>query len=310
MEFKDYYQVLEVARDASPEVIKRAYRRLARKFHPDVSKEPKAEERFKQVQEAYEVLKDPKKRAAYDELGANYRQGQQFRPPPDWGSRFEFRGDAGGDAGFSDFFSSLFGGAPFGGAERGAFRSRGEDSQAELEVTLEEAYAGAQKTIDVARTEVVGGRPQSRTRTLRVTVPAGVTTGQMIRLGGQGGAGGGDGRAGDLYLKVKVLPHPDFELSGRDVTLALPLSPWEAALGATVSVPTLGGEVELKVPAGAKSGAKLRLRGRGLPGDPPGDQFVALKVVVPSTLTDRERELFEALKAASAFEPRAGWRRR
>ncbi len=307
MEFKDYYQVLEVARDADADAIKRAYRKLARRFHPDVSKEPKAEERFKQVQEAYEVLKDPEKRAAYDELGANYRQGQQFRPPPDWGSRFEFRGDPGGEAGFSDFFSSLFGDrSPFGGAR--GFHGRGDDSHARLDVTLEEAYAGAQKTIELNRPEVVGGRVQTRSRTLRVTIPTGVTDGQQIRLAGQGGAAHGTGSpAGDLYLKVHLVPHPLYEVSGRDVTLALPLAPWEAALGATVSVPTLGGEVELKVPAGARAGSKLRLRGRGLPGEPVGDQYVVMKIVVPPVISDEERLLYERLGEVSEFAPRAEW---
>jgi curved DNA-binding protein len=310
MEFKDYYQVLEVARDASAEDIKKSYRKLARRFHPDVSKEPRAEERFKQVQEAYEVLKDPEKRAAYDELGTSYRPGQQFRPPPDWGSRFEFRGDAGADAGFSDFFSSLFGDrSPFGGAARQhGFLGRGDDSHAQLDVTLEEAFAGAQKTIELARPEVVGGRVQSRTRTLRVTVPAGVTEGQLIRLAGQGAAGhGADTAAGDLYLKVHLQPHPLYAVDGRDVSITLPLAPWEAALGQAVSVPTLGGPVEMKVPAAARAGSRLRLRARGLPGDPPGDQYVVLKIVVPPVTSARARELYEELRTESDFDPRAEW---
>ena len=310
MEFKDYYKVLEVARDASADEIKKSYRKLARRFHPDVSKEPQAEERFKQVQEAYEVLKDPEKRAAYDELGASYRPGQQFRPPPDWGSRFEFRGEPGGDAGFSDFFSSLFGDrSPFGGAGRGGggFRGRGEDSHAQLDVTLEEAFGGAQKTVDLARPEVVSGRVQSRTRTLRVTIPAGVTEGQLIRLSGQGSAGMGGDTPGDLYLKVHVLPHPLYELEGRDVSITLPIAPWEAALGQTVSVPTLGGAVEMKIPAAARAGSRLRLRGRGLPGDPPGDQYVVLKIVVPPVTSERARDLYQQLKSESAFDPRAEW---
>ena len=310
MEFKDYYKVLEVARDASADDIKKSYRKLARKFHPDVSKEPQAEEHFKQVQEAYEVLKDPEKRAAYDELGANYGAGQQFRPPPDWGSRFEFRGEPGGDAGFSDFFSSLFGDrSPFGGSGRSSgFRGRGEDSHAQLDVTLEEAYAGAQKTIELSRPEVVGGRVQTRARTLRVSIPAGVAEGQMIRLAGQGSAGmGSESPSGDLYLKVHVLPHELYELEGRDVTITVPIAPWEAALGQSVSVPTLGGPVDMKIPAAARAGSRLRLRGRGLPGDPPGDQYVVLKIVVPPVTSARAKELYEQLKAESAFDPRADW---
>ncbi len=304
MEFKDYYKVLEVARDASPEAIKRSYRKLARRFHPDVSKEPEAEERFKQVQEAYEVLKDPEKRAAYDELGEGYRPGQQFRPPPDWGSRFEFRGGGDPNQGYSDFFSSLFGdSSPFGGAPRGAsstgFRARGEDTHATLDVSLEDAYAGTQKSVELSRQ----GEPRSRT--LRVTIPAGVTEGQLIRLAGQGSPGRGAGSpAGDLYLKVRLLPHAHYRVEGRDVELTLPIAPWEAALGGPVSVPTLGGSVEMRLPAGAKGGSRLRLRGRGLPGDVPGDQYVVLKIVVPATISPRARELYEALRDESGFNPR------
>lgn len=311
MEFKDYYQVLQVSRDASADEIKRAYRKLARRFHPDVSKESGAEEKFKQVQEAYEVLKDPEKRAAYDQLGADYRPGQQFQPPPDWKSRFEFRGEPGGDAGFSDFFDHLFGGqSPFsaGPGRAGGARARGEDSHAQLDVTLEEAYAGVQRTVELSRPETVGGRVRSRTRTLRVSVPAGVSEGQLIRLAGQGGAGLGEtAPPGDLYLKVHLVPHPLYAVDGRDVTLSLPVAPWEAALGATVSVPTLGGAVDMKVPAGARAGTRLRLRGRGLPGDPPGDQYVDLKIVLPPADTPRVRELYESLREETAFDPRADW---
>jgi curved DNA-binding protein len=327
MEYKDYYQVLGVARTATQDEIKRAYRKLARKFHPDVSKEPNAEERFKEVQEAYEVLKDEQKRAAYDQLGANWQNGQQFRPPPDWGSGFEFdgaefggrtrggrfRGGFGGaeDAGFSDFFSSLFGaGSPFGarGARGGdGHAARGQDHHARLDITLEEAYAGGAKVVELAHPEVTpDGHVTMRRRTLRVTLPAGVADGQVIRLAGQGAAGAGGATAGDLYLQVRLRPHPRFEVDGRDVTTTLPLAPWEAALGATVSVPTLGGPVEVRVPANARAGQKLRLRGRGLPGTPPGDQYVRLQIVLPPADTPRARELYEQMSRELAFDPRAG----
>lgn len=325
MEYKDYYEVLGVPRTATQDEIKRAYRKLARKFHPDVSKEKNAEERFKAVQEAYEVLKDEEKRAAYDQLGADWKNGQQFRPPPDWGSGFEFGGaefgggrggrsrrggfEAGADPGFSEFFSSLFGaGSPFGaGGPRGdaRFEERGQDHHARLDLTLEEAYAGGAKVVELAHPELTpDGHVTMRNRTLRVTLPAGVADGQVIRLAGQGAAGGAG--AGDLYLQIRLRPHPRFEVDGRDVTSTLPLAPWEAALGATVSVPTLGGAVEMRVPANARAGQKLRLRGRGLPGDPPGDQYVRLQIVLPPADTPRARELYEQMSRELAFDPRAG----
>jgi curved DNA-binding protein len=322
MEFKDYYQVLDVPRTATQDEIKRAYRKLARKFHPDVSKEKDAEDRFKEVQEAYEVLKDAEKRAAYDQLGREFRGGQQFRPPPDWGSGFEFRGGEspgggfeGAEPGFSEFFSSLFGaGSPFGGggAPRGGagFRARGEDHHARLDLTLAEAYAGGAKTLELRHPELdPSGHVAVRQRTLRVNVPAGVTDGQVIRLAGQGSAAGEGQPAGDLYLQVRVLPDPAFELDGRDVTSTLALAPWEAALGATVPVPTLGGAVDLKIPAGARAGQKLRLRGRGLPAQgrgAPGDHYVVLKIVLPPADTPRARELYAAMQRDLAFDPRAG----
>ena len=316
MEYRDYYKVLELPRTAAADEIKRAYRKLARRFHPDVSKEANAETRFKEMQEAYEVLKDPEKRAAYDQLGSDYRPGQQFRPPPDWGNDFEFRGRgfgtrAGENVDFSDFFSSLFGqGSPFGGAAAGRGRgprARGEDHHAQLDLTLEEAYRGVARELTLRHPEEgADGHVALHERTLRVSVPAGVGDGQVIRLAGQGNAAPGGGRAGDLYLKVHLLPHRLFTLEGRDVTLNLPIAPWEAALGATLSTPTLGGPVELRIPAGARSGQKLRLRGRGLPGEPPGDQYVVLQIVLPPADSDRARELYETLKRELPFDPRAG----
>ena len=318
MEYNDYYALLEVPRGASQDEVKRAYRKLARRFHPDVSKEANAEERFKAVQEAYEVLKDPEKRAAYDQLGAQWRGGQSFRPPPDWGANFEFAGAAGGagrdgararggaaEADFSDFFSSLFGAdGPFGAAGRRAGAAGGGDHHALLDLTLEEAYRGGPKNIELRHPELdAAGRVTLRSRTLRVNVPAGVTDGQVIRLAGQGR--GADGTTGDLYLQLRLRPHPRFQLDGRDVTSTLAIAPWEAALGATVPVPTLGGDVDLRIPAGARHDQRLRLRGRGWPGDPPGDAYVVLKIVLPPADTPRARELYEAMRRDLAFDPRA-----
>ena len=325
MEYRDYYETLGVQRNAAADDIKKAYRRLARKFHPDVSKEKDAEAKFKQVQEAYEVLKDPEKRAAYDELGSNWKNGQEFRPPPDFGGGFEFRGRPGGGGGhdsFSDFFSSLFGGAPGGGAGAGnpfgdaaygmgggarrrAQPVKGRDHHARVDITLEEAFRGGARTFELQRPTIDDeGLLRNRKHTVKVTIPAGIAQGQQLRLAGQGEESPHGGSAGDLFLEVHIRPHRQFEVDGRDVTVTLPLAPWEAALGAQVKVPTLGGEVEMRIPAGAQSGQKLRLRGRGLPGNPPGDQFVALKVVLPPADTPKARELYEQMKRELAFDAR------
>jgi len=323
MRFKDYYEVMGVPRGATQDEIKRAYRKLARKFHPDVSKEKNAEERFKELQEAYEVLKDPEKRAAYDQLGADWRQGQEFRPPPDWGKGFEFtrgqgargRASAGaGGADFSDFFAELFGQrSPFGGAQgfephgragRG-FAAAGQDHVARVEIDLEDAYRGGTRTLELRTPEITpDGHVTSKPRTLRVSIPAGVVEGQQIRLAGQGSAGMGGGPPGDLYLEVNFRAHPLFKVDGRDVNVQLPVAPWEAALGESVSVPTLGGPVEMKLPAGARAGQRLRLRGRGLPGPTPGDQYVTLAIVLPPD-SPQARELFARMKRELAFDPRA-----
>jgi curved DNA-binding protein len=329
MEYRDYYKILGVERTASADDIKKSYRRLARKFHPDVSKEKDAEAHFKEVQEAYEVLKDPEKRAAYDQLGSNWKSGEQFRPPPDWASGFEFRGGPragrqGGagakysseevfeDEGYSDFFSSLFGGAggangPFASAGTGSRRSRaGRDHHAGIDIDLEEAFAGTTRTLELKRPQLkADGTLEIKPHTVRVTIPAGVTEGQPIRLAGQGEPGPNGGRAGDLYLEVHIQPNKLFQLEGRDVTLTLPVAPWEAALGGPVKVPTLAGTVEMNIPAGAQSGQKLRLRGRGLPGQPPGDQYVQLKVVLPQANSPEARALYEEMRRTLAFDPRA-----
>ncbi len=324
MEYRDYYQILGVARTASAEEIKKAYRRLARKFHPDVSKEANAEQKFKELQEAYEVLKDPEKRAAYDQLGADWKSGQQFRPPPGWAEGFEFRGAGGGgrggfrqtpedEGGFSDFFSSLFGGGtPFGGAAGGAAGTRsrsrsGRDHHARIDLDLEEAYRGGTRTLDLKRPELKpDGTLELSAHTVRVTIPVGVTDGQQIRLAGQGEASTSGGRSGDLYLEVHIRPHRLFQLEGRDVTLSLPVAPWEAALGASVPVPTLAGNVEMRIPPGAQSGQKLRLRGRGLPGSSPGDQYVLLKIVLPPAQSPEARAVYEEMQRVMPFDPRAG----
>lgn len=316
MEFKDYYATMGVAKEATQDEIKRAYRKLARKYHPDVSKEANAEARFKEIGEAYEVLKDPEKRAAYDRLAAGgYRGGEEFRPPPGWDSGFEFRGGGGGfnqaeAEQFSDFFENLFGGgSPFGAAGRaGAGRARGmrgEDHYARIRISLEDAFRGGTRTINLQRPEVdAQGHVITRTHSLQVKIPAGVAEGQNIRLAGQGNPGVGQGRAGDLYLEIGFEPHPVFQAEGRDITVTLPVTPWEAALGAKVPVPTLGGKVELNIPAGAQSGQKLRLKGRGLPGPKPGDQFVVLQIRTPPARTEREKELYRELAEAMPFNPR------
>jgi curved DNA-binding protein len=321
MEYQDYYKTLNVPRNASADEIKKAYRRLARKYHPDVSKEKDAETKFKQVQEAYEVLKDPEKRAAYDQLGSNWRAGQEFRPPPGWGGGFEFRGGpraAGGfDSDFSDFFSTLFGeggvfgggAGPFGGAGPSARRRsprKGRDHHARIDIELEEAFAGGTRTFELQRPELTDeGTLTVRKHTVKVTIPPGITDGQQLRLAGQGEESPGGGPAGDLYLEVHIRPHKRFRLDGRDVTVTVPVAPWEAALGATVPVPTLGGPVQMRIPPGAQSGQKLRLRGRGLPGNPPGDEFVQLKVVLPPADTPKARALYEQMKRELPFDARA-----
>ncbi len=309
MDYKDYYKILGVGRDASVDEIKRAYRRLARKYHPDVSKEANAEERFKEAKEAYEVLKEPDKRAAYDQLGSNWRQGQQFTPPPGWGNNFEFSssfGQGGDDAGFSDFFSSLFGQRSGFSAQRGRRgASAGENHTARIEIDLEDAFNGSTTTIELKSPQLnEDGHVSVRPRTLKVTIPKGVIEGQQIRLAGQGSAGSGGGPAGDLYLEITLRPHRLYKVEGRDITLELPIAPWEAALGAVIKTPTLAGAVDLRIPGGARTDQKLRLRGRGLPGPTPGDQYVVLKIATPPADTQEKRELYERMQREMEFDPR------
>ena len=317
MEYKDYYTILGVNKHASADEIKHAYRRLARKYHPDVSKEPNAEEQFKNVQEAYEVLKDKEKRAAYDQLGSNWKAGQEFRPPPGWEGRTKFyttrdeHDFAEQDfSGFSEFFSQLFGqrrgmsGQGFGG-----FQQRGQDQRAMLSISLEEAFHGATKTFQLQIPSIdASGQIQQNIRTIKVSIPAGTGQGQQLRLAHQGSPGMGNAQAGDLYLEIQILPHPFFSLQGHDIYLTLPVTPWEAALGAEIKVPTLAGSVGLKLAAGAHSGQKLRLKGRGMPAKPhAGDQYTIVQIDVPLATTAEQRQLYEKMSQLMPFNPRKSW---
>lgn len=310
MQFKDYYQIMGVARDATQDEIKRSYRKLARKYHPDVSKASDAETRFKELGEAYEVLKDTEKRAAYDQLGANWKGGQEFRPPPDWKAGFKFRdvGSAGGDAqDYSDFFASLFG-EHFreAGAGRKTFNVRGEDHHAKILINLEDTYQGTTRTITLQIPEMDSkGHITFKERVLNVSIPKGIREGQHIRLNGQGSVGVGNNKAGDLYLQVEFQAHPFFRVDGKHLYLNLPVAPWEAALGKIVTVPTLGGVVELKIPEGTLSGSKLRLKGRGLPGNPPGDCYVIIAIVLPPADTEIAKGYYRKMEQELNFNPRA-----
>lgn len=315
MEYKDYYKALGVTREATPDQVKHAYRKLARKYHPDVSKEKNAEEHFKAVQEAYEVLKDPKKRQAYDQLGSQWQSGQEFRPPPNWQGFGDFNGGGFSEenlGGFSDFFESIFGGQGRSargfhrGQHRGPFQQRGRDEHARISIPLEEAFHGADKTIHLQMPERdAEGRVQHKTRALKIKIPAGVISGQQMRLAKQGSPGIGNGSSGDLYLEIDVQPHRFYTLQGNDVYLTLPITPWEAALGAKVTVPTLGGSVDLKIAPGSQAGQKLRLKGRGFPGKPTGgDQYVLLQILTPPAKTDVERVLYEKMAKEMPFDPR------
>jgi curved DNA-binding protein len=343
VQFKDYYETLGVSRTASDDEIRKAFRKLARQYHPDVAKDKKvAEEKFKEINEAYEVLSDPAKRKKYDALGADWKQGAEFRPPPGWqgfgrsrpgapGGQFEGGEFHFGGTGFSDFFEQLFG--SMGGARAGYGRSpfserdfaeRGEDVEADLMVTLEEALHGSVRPITLQRNapcpkchgvgqlkgqicpECRGTGQVSKVENYKVKIPAGVREGQRLRLAGQGEAGMGGGAAGDLYLRVRLARHPDFRIENGELHYDLALAPWEAVLGTNVSIPTLSGRVNIRIPPGTQNGQKLRVRGRGLPAGAgaQGDLFVVVKIEVPSQLTERERSLWEQLAQESSFRPR------
>lgn len=309
MEFKDYYQVMGVARDATEAQIKQAYRKLARKYHPDVSKEKDAEARFKEVGEAYEVLKSPEKRAAYDQLGQGHRAGEEFRPPPDWGTGFEFSGAGARESAFSDFFESLFGAQARAepGNRRGAFHpGRGEDHHAKVLLDLDATLHGGVRQLTLRVPEIdAGGRLASKERVLNVQVPKGILPGQHIRLAGQGARLPGEGTPGDLFIEVEFQPHPRYKIDGRDLHLDLPVAPWEAALGATVNTPTPTGTVDLKIPPASRAGTRLRLKGRGIPASPPGDFYVILQIALPDAKDDKAKAAYAAMAAALPFNPRA-----
>lgn len=298
MEFKDYYDILGVKSDASEAEIKAAYRKLARQYHPDKNKEAGAEDRFKAINEANEVLRDKEKRRAYDQVRAGgYRGGEQFRPPPGFGQGYDFGDGGAGEGDFSDFFESLFGRGA--GGHRGQPRARrGRDVQAQVQIDLQTAFDGG-------RTRVALHDSHGNERVLEVKIPAGIQPGQVIRLSGQGHAGAAGGPNGDLLLEVAIRDDARFKLDGRNVLHVLPIAPWEAALGATVPVPTLAGTVDLRIPAGAQSGKKLRLKGRGMPGTPPGDQLVELSIRTPPVEDDKQRKAYEALhKHFADYNPR------
>jgi curved DNA-binding protein len=310
MDFKDYYQIMGLARDATQDEIKRAYRQLARKYHPDVSKLADAEVRFKELGEAYAVLKDLEKRAAYDQLGSDWKQGQAFRPPPDWNAGFEFSGDGtegGGSEEFSDFFEALYG-RTAGHPRRPAPHARGADHHAKVMIDLEDAYAGATRTITLRTPEAdAEGRVSLRAHKLNVTIPRGIRPGQHIRLTGQGAPGDGQGMPGDLYLEVGFHPHAYYRVEERDVYLELPVAPWEAVLGGVVKVPTPAGAVELKIPAGSGSGSKLRLKGRGIPGTPAGDFFAVLLIALPPAEGEAAQAYYLGMaEQFPSFAPRSG----
>ena len=322
VQYKDYYEILGVPRAASDSDIKKAFRKLAREYHPDVAKDKKkSEEKFKEVNEAYEVLGDPAKRKKYDELGANWKSGAEFRPPPGWGNfggrqayqrgatgpdEFEFQF---GGTGFSDFFEQFFGSRMRGGfGSRGRFADeelseRGRDIEGDIMVSLAEAMHGSVRAVNVRRP--VGRAMKSET--YQVRIPPGVTDGQKLRVAGRGEAGSGGGEAGDLYLRVRLARHPDFEVEDHNLIYEAELAPWEAVLGANLSVPTIDGRVNIKVPPGTQNGQKLRVRGHGLPvrGGSPGDLIVVTQIAVPAKISDAEKKLWEQLARESKFNPRA-----
>ncbi len=314
MEYRDYYKILGVKRDASQDEIKRAYRSLARKYHPDVNKDTDAEAKFKDVGEAYEVLKDPEKRTAYDKFGSDWKAGQDFKPPPNWDAGFEFSGQgfAGSEqGGFSDFFEELFGHGQFrgfsgAGQRTSSFRMQGENQYAKIVIRLEDAYHGSKQTITLSRAKVdESGHVRTEPHTLHVTIPKGITEGQRIRLEGQGSPGFGGGPNGDLFLEIAFERHHLFHAEGRNIHHTLAITPWEAALGAAVTVPTLGGNVEIKIPPGSQGGRKLRLNGRGLCSkSKSGDQYNTLRIVVPEPQSEEQKKLYREMAQLMPTNPR------
>jgi len=308
MQYKDYYKIMGLSRTATQDEVKRAYRKLARKYHPDVSKEKDAEAKFKELGEAYEVLQDPEKRAAYDRLGSNWKAGEDFRPPPNWDEGFEFKGGGftgGGD--FSDFFGQLFGRAGFRPSrqDQREFHMRGQDSHAKVYIDLEDSIRGATRNISLSTPEMdAQGYVQVKHRSLNIKIPKGIKPGQHIRLAGQGTPGSGGGKAGDLLLEIAFNNHPLYRVSETDIYLDLPVTPWEAKLGAKIKVPTPEGIVDLKIPPHSQQGTKLRLKGRGLPAKIPGDFFVILQIVLPPANTEEAIALYRKMQHELDFNPR------
>lgn len=311
MKYQDYYERLGVDKTATANEIKKQYRRLARKYHPDVSKEDDAEEKFKLVKEAYEVLKDEEKRKMYDRMGHN-PDGSAFNPPPDFDFNQYQQAHGGGQhyshfdgADFSDFFENMFGARGAGFRQQRSYDRKGEDSHVKFTISLEEAYNGEKRTVQLQE-PIVGanGQVSYETKKLNIKIPAGVTNGQKIRLKGQGNPGIGKGDNGDLYITINIAPNAKFTLDGKNIGYTLPITPWEAALGAEVTCPTLGGDIKLKIAPNSESGKKLRLKGRGLPGKDAGDEIVTLKVVLPKADTDEAKAFYKKMSEELAFNPR------
>ena len=313
MQFKDYYAALELEKSATQDEIKRAYRKLARKYHPDLNKNEGAEDRFKEIGEANEVLSDPEKRAAYDQLGQAHASGQEFRPPPGWDEGFEFSGTSYEDDGrsheFSDFFNDLFAGshkAQRHASTRRQFHVRGQDHYAKVTIDIEDAFTGVKRTISLKTPELTDdGHVTVKQRTLEVSIPKGVCEGQTVRLKNQGSPGLGEGEQGDLYLEIRFKTNKLYHAVGTDLYFDLPVSPWEAALGAKVKIQTPGGTVELNIPAGSKQGRKLRLKGRGIPTNSPGDLYVVLQIALPPADSKKSKDLYESMARDFEFDPRA-----
>jgi curved DNA-binding protein len=320
MKYKDYYEILGISRDATQDEVKKAYRKLARQYHPDISKEAGAETKFKEIGEAYEVLKDPEKRKAYDQLGS-YQPGQEFRPPPDWeqsfgpGTRYyEFSGEDLG--GFSDFFFGLFGGgmgrqASSGQSARAHFSAHGQDFETTIHIDLKEAYSGTTRTLQMEVSEITSDGVIKRIpKNITVRIPKGATEGQRLRVKGKGGKGVHGGRDGDLYLIIAINPHHMFKVHGHDLYVTVPLTPWEAALGARIELPAIERKILLTIKPGAQSGQKLRVPGKGLPKPKggSGDLYAVLQIANPSELTATEKSLYESLAKSSSFNPRTSFK--